>query len=539
MDKALDMGQTSAVGSLQLFLGRSISTIILAVGTIILGIFISQSDYGLYTVALVPASTFLLFQDWGMSNALVRFIAKNKAVNDYAEQRNTMVAGLIFEVITGVILTIVCVLFANFIGSTVFGRPESVFLIVITSITIISTAVGTGATNIFVGLERMKLVSYATFVQAIVYTSTVPALVYFGYGALGAVIGFTLSTIASAIAQLFFLYFLIFKKLPESVGYKLEISRTMKYMLKFGIPLSIGGVVSGLSGPVYSFLMAAYVGNALIGNYKIATNFTVLLSFLTLPISTVLFPAFSKIDPKNEKNLLKTIFNSSVKYTVLLVVPATMAMIVLSNPLIGTIYGNKWAEAPLFLSATIVFKLLTLFGWNSMTSFFPAVGETKLVMNLNLVSLGISIASAFILVPPLGILGIIIGAQISVLPLTVLGLYFLWKRYGLMVDFRSSAKIFLASSIATVAAYLFILIFHVANWILLAAGATLFLAIYLISAPVIGAISQFDLVNLRTMFSGLGIVSKLLGIFLTIMERAIKITHLQLKAKKPTPDISG
>jgi hypothetical protein len=38
MDKATEMGKTSAVGSVHLFLGVSISTVVMAVGTVILGL---------------------------------------------------------------------------------------------------------------------------------------------------------------------------------------------------------------------------------------------------------------------------------------------------------------------------------------------------------------------------------------------------------------------------------------------------------------------------------------------------------------------
>ena len=65
LDKALNMGKTSALGSVQLFLGKMLSTIILAIGSIILTILISEGDYGLYIVALIPATTALLFQDLG------------------------------------------------------------------------------------------------------------------------------------------------------------------------------------------------------------------------------------------------------------------------------------------------------------------------------------------------------------------------------------------------------------------------------------------------------------------------------------------
>jgi stage V sporulation protein B len=522
MDRATEIGKTSATGSLQLFIGASFSTIILAIGTIILGLYISEGDYGLYTVALVPATTFLLFQDWGVSTALTRYCAKYRSTNEKEEQRKIIVAGLIFEVATGIALTVVSVLLANFIASTVYGKPESAFLIAVSSITILMSAIGTATGSIFVGFEQMKLSSGRGVISALTYTLIAPLLVFFGYGAMGAVIGFTVSSIINAAISVVLLYLFIFRKLPHSKTNNSSIYRTLKPLLKYGIPLSIGGILGGLSSPIYSFLMAHYISNVTIGNYKIATNFMTLLSLLVIPISTVLFPAFSKIDPKKEKDLLKTLFESSVKYTVLIVIPATLAMIVLSKPLIGTIYGSKWPDAWFFLALSAVYNLLVLIGWRSMNALLPAVGETKLLMNLSLLGLGVSIPLAFFLIPTLGILGLIIGSQLSGLPVMFIGLYLSWKRYGVKADFYSSAKILFASALAAITVYTFLVFFTAAYWILLVVGTVLFLVVYIISAPLVGAVNQIDVNNLRTMFSSLGIVSKLLEIPLKIIEKILK-----------------
>ncbi len=138
---------------------------------------------------------------------------------------------------------------------------------------------------------------------------------------------------------------------------------------------------------------------------------------------------------------------------------------------------------------------------------------------------------AFLLVPSLGIIGIIIGLPVAALPSTFIGLYLIWKHYGAKADFGASAKILLASALATVTVYLFLIFFTAAYWVLLVAGSILFLAVYLISAPLVGAINQSDVNNLRTMFSGLGIISRLLEIPLKIIEKILKKRNSQVKTK--------
>ncbi len=523
MDKALEMGRTSTIGSLQLFLGTSVSTIIRAVGAIILGLFILDSDYGLYAIALIPATTLGLLQDWGMGSALTRYIAKHRATDEQVEQRKIVMAGLIFAIATGVILTVVSFLTANFFAVSVYNKPASAFLITLVSITLLSGAVSSAVASVFTGFEQMKLNSYLAVINALTYSLLSASLVYFGYGALGAIIGFTAASVGQGVLSIVFVHNFILKRLPPLKTTRFDIVQTLKTLLRYGVPLGIGNIISNLGSPIFSTFMAAYISEAMIGNYKIATNFTILLTFLTVPINTVLFPTFSKLDAKNDSDLLKTVYASSVKYTNLLLIPAVMAMVVLAQPLIGTLYGDKWSFSPLFLSLTVIFYLLSLTGLRSMGSLLYAMGETKLLMAQSVLSLLLAIPIAFLLIPPLGVIGVIIGLPIASLPSSFIGIYFVWKRFGAKADFIVSLKILLASLCSTGCVYALLTYFSASSLVLLVVGATLFLLIYLVAAPVFGALNHGDIVNFRAMFSGLGIVSRLLEIPLKFIDRMLLV----------------
>ena len=517
------MGKVSATGSFQLFIGKVLSTLILALGSIIVGIFILESDYGLYAIALIPATTVLLFQDWGTSSALIKYCASLRATNKEGELRRTIVAGLTFNVATGIALTILSLLIASFIASAIFSKPESAYLITIASINILFTALFTASQSIFIGFERMKLSTITLIIQATVHGLLSPLLVYLGYGALGAITGYTVAYVASGIIAVALLYFAIFKKLkPERIR-KANILQTLKPMLSYGIPLAIATIISGGLAQFYSFIMAASVSTAMIGNFRIATNFAVLLTFFMAPISTVLFPAFSKLNPRNEPHLLKTIFTASVKYTALFLAPATMALMVLSQPIISTIYGEKWLSAPFLLTLYVITNLFTILGTTSKNNLLTALGETKMLMKLNVLTLSIGVPLAFLVIPSFGIPGLIAVTITAGIPSMIIGLHWIWKRYGTKAELRNSAKIFLASALAATTTYLFLNIFTAAAWIMLTVGVTLFLLIYLLTAPLIGAINQTDIDNLRAMFSGLGIISKLLEIPLTLVEKPLQL----------------
>ena len=522
MGKALEIGKTSATGSFQLFVGVAVSTVIMAVSTIILARLMSPEEYGLYSVALIPSYMIILFRDWGVNSAVIKYSATLKAQSKQEDLRETIKAGILFETATGIALTFISILLSSFIATTIFNRPESSLLIAITSTTILSGALLTASQSSFVGLEKMELNSLTTISQAIAKSVISPILVIIGYSTLGAVLGYTISTIAAAALGLATLYLMVYRDLKAKNSQKTNLQETLRRMLLFGIPLSVSSILGGFLAQFYAFLMAIYCSDALIGNYQIAAQFAVILTFFTIPISTVLFPVFSRIDSQNEHELLQAVYAASIKYTAIFLVPATMAMMVLSQPMINTLFGQKWIHAPFFLTLYVIINLFAIVGNLSMGGLLAGLGETKTLMKLSLITLTIGIPIALLLIPSINIVGLILTSMLAGIPSMLLGLYWVWKRYNAKVELKSSMKILMASAIAATITYLILNFVAFEDWIELTFGVTVFLSTYLVVAPSIGAISTSDIQNLKTMFSDLRIISKLLNIPLNIMEKLTK-----------------
>ncbi len=514
------MGKTSAAGSFQLLIGVASSTVIMSVGTIILIRLLSPSEYGLYSVALLPAATLNLFRDWGVNSAMTKYVANSRILDRSEDIRDVIAAGLIFEVAAGLALFLLSLLMASFVAS-VLNRPESASYIAIISTTIVAGSLISAAQSSFVGFERMELNSFMIICQAIVKTIVGPILVLLGYGVLGAVVGYTLSFAVSGIIGVLILYFMLFKPLGRLRTNASNIVKTLKKMLEYGIPLSMNIVLGGILAQLYGFIMASFASDAMIGDYQAAINFSVLLTFFSIPIATTLFPAFAKLDSRNDHELIKTVFSSSVKYTAVLLVPATTAVIVLSGPMISMLYGEKYVYAPLFLSVYVLSNLFTVLGSLSLGSLLSGLGEAKFIMKQSALTLVIGVPLGFFLIPRIGVMGLVVANILCGLPSMFWGLQWVSKRYEAKADLQSSAKILLASTVAAAAAYL-TASFGVANWTKLLIGITVFLPIYLLTAPLIGAVNQTDVSNIRAMFSSMGPISKMINVPLNVVERALR-----------------
>ncbi len=546
MDKALEMGKSSATGSFHLLIGVAGSTIIMAIGTLVLAALLPVEGVGLYGMALIPASIINFFRDWGVNSALTQQIASLRAAGKQSEIHDVIVSGIIFEIISGAVLSVVC--FAVAWPLALILSPENVaslsVYISVLSLSIFAGAITAAAGGIFVGFERMKLNSYVQILQAIVKTALGPLLIVVGFGVLGAVYATLSSYLAGAIIAGIIVYFSLFRPLRKCKVGKCDVKKTLKPMVQFGLPLTVANIVVGVLPQVFAFTMAVYAGDWMMGNYYAASYFSVLLTFVSIPISTALFPVFSKLNPANESNLTKMVFASSVKYTAVLLVPATMMLISLATPLVNTLFPKegilqslfvanaepKFPYAPLFLALSVIVNLFVLVGNISLATFQSGIGKTKQVMKQSLLSLAVGLPLAYLLVvyfasiggPSFAVIGGIIGSLIASTPGMVWGLDWIWKNYGAKADYSVSAKIFIASSIASVVTFLLVSSLSLPWIFTLIAGFFVFLMIFLIAAPLLGAVNRMDIENFRTMFSGLGAVSTILSVPLLFMRKICK-----------------
>lgn len=522
------MGKTSATGVFQMFVGVAISTIIMAIGTIILGRILSPDEFGLYGIVLLPSTMIALFRDWGINSAITRYIASFRASHREDKIHEFIVAALIFEVVSGLALSFLSLFLASFIASTIFHRPESASYIGIVSVSIVAGSLLAASLSGFTGFERMKLNSFTAICQAIAKTVLSSALVFLGYGVLGAVIGYTVSIIAAAIIGFATFYITLLRPLRKERT-KGSIFKTLRIMLAYGIPLSIGTTLAGILTQILSFIIVPLTSNAIYGNYTVAANFAVLLTFFTVPITTMLLPAFAKIDVQNEHDLVKNVFASSIKYTSILVVPATMILMVLSGPMIGTLFGEKYVYGPFFLTISVAGTLLAVVGSVSVSSFLSGLGETKMLMKQNVLTIIVGLPLGIYLIPTLGIVGLIMATIFAMAVGDFWMLHWIWRHYEATADFKSSIKILVASAIAAFASYLPTVFLTTADWIKLITGLGIFITVYVLSAPIIGAVSLTDINNLRAMLSGLGPLSKAIDLPLNLAE---KVAQAKLTSKR-------
>ncbi len=520
MSNAADIGKVSAKGGFNVLWGLIVSSIISAVGVVFIGRLLGSDAYGLYTIALTAPNLILIFRDWGVTYAMIRFTAKYRAEGRIDEVRSVIFSGLLFEFITGTVLCILSFALSDYIATSIFNRPVLAPLMQIASFYILASGLISAASAAFTGLERMALNSVMNICLSIIKTGLIIGLVLLGFGTSGAVIGLTTATFLAGLIGIVLL-FSIYRTLPKPFSFKLEVKEYLKEMLAYGIPLSIAVIIASFMAQYYAFLLPIYYvsDNSMIGNYGIAQTFIVLIGFFSTPITTMMFPAFSKLDHQKDKETLKQVYQFSVKYAALLVVPVVALIMALAEPGVSVLFGNTYAAAPLFLALLAIGYSYAAFGNLSTSNLINSQGHTNFILKTTILTACVGLPIGSVLVLNYGVIGLIITSLIEGLPSLAISLYWIRKHYGATVDWRSSAGILLSSAVAAAVTYGTISVVAFSSIVELVLGAAVFVVSIAAGLLLTRSISRSDVDNARLIVNGLGVVGRIVGRFLAFIER--------------------
>jgi len=477
----------------------------LAIGSIIIARLLGPENYGLYSLSLVVPLILSGLIDFGVNPALTRFSAKLRAEGKTQLATGMLKSGLLFKLILSIAMFTVCFTFSDIFATYILNRPGMGFLIKLASSLILFQIIYSTLNSAFIGLDKMEGSALIMNAQSIAKTALSPLLVVLGFSVAGALMGHIASYVIAALVGsiLFSKYYKVLGKASNN-----SFSSNLKTMLSYGFPLYLSALLALVLGQYQTIILAFFASNAEIGNFNIATNLSSLVNVLIFPLAA-LFPAFSKINRNNGE--LRHVFKLSVKYTALLIIPATVIVAILSRDIVYTLYGYTYGSAPFFLQLYILTFLYSGLGSIVLSYLLNGIGETKVVLKTSLINLLIFLPLAPALTIPYHVPGLIVATLVSSLLSLAYSLFIAVKKIHVSLDIKASLRIYLASLLSAIPTLIFLHLSPLNNLHNLIIGGSLFLFTYLTATPLLRAIGTGDIENLKLIFSRLKLVRLLLN----------------------------
>jgi len=440
------VAQDSARGSFFLISGTALATVILAIGTITVTNLLGPEQYGEYVLALTIPSLLVLFTDLGINLGITKFTATLNAKGETRRVKRIIQISLLLKAIVGTALFLVSYMFADQFAA-LQSRPELAFYIRVGSFSILFQAIFATAASAFVGLDKTEYQAITTNIQATAKTALSIALVLAGYGVVGATLGYTTSNLAGAISGTALLFLILRRKQGLDKGYQFrdEIGNLMRY----GLPLYISLLFTSFIPPYQNLILGQFVATAEVGNYKAAANFGTLLATISIPISTMLLPAFAKLDSSTEGKI-KTFFKLANKYTTALIIPLMALLIVFSSEIIKIVYGPTFQTAPMYLALYCLIYLLLGIGYLTLSCFYNGLGQTATTLRINVIAFVTILFLSPVATMFYGVAGLIAAWLTGTTAGNIYSVYVAKKRFKLDFDTGSLIKIYLVSAMSVI-----------------------------------------------------------------------------------------
>jgi O-antigen/teichoic acid export membrane protein len=489
-DELTRVTEESARGGFFLISGTAIATVVMAVASILIARFLGPELYGQYTLALVVPQLLFLFTDLGINQGITKFTASFRVKNETTRIRRVIKYGLMLRAFTGIAIFAINYALADSFASILLQRPDLAFYIRIAAISILFQVIFTTANSAFVGLDKTEFSALTTNIQAIAKATVSIGLVLLGFSVAGAITGYVIGYFVAAIAGIAILLIVVREKINEQHGG--NVSNDLKIIIRYGAPLYISILLTGFI-PIYqNVVLAIFTTDADIGNYKAAVNFISLMTVLTVPITTALLPAFSKLNSSSAQKL-RTFYKLANKYTTIIIIPVTFLLIIFSKEIVQIIYGSTYGSASLFLTTYCLLYLLVGLGYLVLPSLYNGLGETKTTLRMSLITFIILAVLSPILTKTYSVQGLIAAFLVASAVSTLYGLQVARKNLQVKLATGELLKIYLNSAASSIPALIVLYFWNSPQLLKTIIGGVAYLFLYTTLTPVTRTVTLIEI----------------------------------------------
>ena len=442
------------------------------------------ADYGVWVQLNVTIGLMSIIVVMGLpSYSMVRFLAGEK--NKRRIQDGFYSIALLILVVSLLISSIIFI-FSGQISQLLFAG--NVLIVKILSFILIFSSLNFLFQYFFITFQQIKRYSILLSSKAIMSILFVSSFVLLGKGIVGASVGLLLNEI------IFFLIYFSF--IFSEIGIIIPKFTELKEYLHLSIPTIPATLSYWVVDSSDRYLIGILLGVTAVSYYSPGYVLGAIVGMLSVPITSILTAALSKSYNEKKKNEVKDLLEYSIKYYLIIGIPATIGLSVLSKPLLTILSTTEIAINGYLITSFVAVGFLLLGLNNIIFNIIILKKKTKIIGITWIIAALLNLALNLIFIPILGILGAAIATLIAYsLPFIVLTSYSL-RFVKLNVNYSSIFKIIL-SSVPIIFTYL---LWEPSNILEVLLFILVNVVIYLILLLLLKVISNQELSFIRGLF---------------------------------------
>ena len=413
----------------------------------------------------------------GPSMGFVRFLSSETETKIIKEAVYSI---LFFVTVSGLLASLLLYIFAEPLATFGFKDPEATYFIQAGSFLILLNVIESVSLIYFRVFRQIKRFSYLTLFETFAKLFFILVLLKMGYGLLG-VIAATL-----LVQSLIFLISLL--TIISQIGFVIPRFTYMKEYLQFSLPLTPTALIRWVTESSDRYLVTYFLGLGSVGVYSAACSIGNLIQLLVSPLQLILLPEISKLFDENKIDQVRTYMSHSLRYFLLITIPAVFGISALAKPLLGVFttqdFLSGWFVIPIIAFSGLLAGIFQIF-----VNIMFLVKETKSITYINIVAAASNVLLNLLLIPSIGIGGAALSTLISYFLMIVFCIHVSMKHFVFDFYFYDIVK----STFSSLAMYLFVSHFIISNVYELFGIAGMGVFVYIFLMFIIGGFSKREI----------------------------------------------
>ncbi|HPY08415.1 MAG: flippase [Patescibacteria group bacterium] len=358
--------------------------------------YLGPENLGNYYFALSFTTIFAIFIDLGVSNVIIREIAKNQ------EKAGRLLGNILtLKIPLAILSALAAVILINIFDYD----PLVKTLVYISCFSMVLDSFTLSFYSTIRGFHNLKYESISSVVFQLI-------VLVFGYGALlmgGGLIAAMLALVLASLYNFIYSFWVTVKKIKVNV--RLAFDKTLiKQIALITWPFALYAIFQRLYTYFDTVLISYFAGNEQVGLYQIAFKIVFALQFLPLAFTASLYPALSSYWQNNREQLAIS-FERALNYLTIISLPIIVGIYLLADKIILLFKaGYDGAILPLQIAIIALFFIFVNYPIGSLLNACDR--QLRNTINIGIVALA-SIVLNFIFIPRLQAVGASIVMLIS------------------------------------------------------------------------------------------------------------------------------
>lgn len=355
---------------------------------------------GQYVLVLLLPTMLTTFLNFGISPAIVYHLGSN-AVSIKNAVRTLFKFWIVISLLG---LAIGCVVVYFWGDQFLPGVPPSLLAIglLIYPIALLQTFL----LSLLQGKQDFRSYNLAVIVSPVItLTLAIPFVLFFHWGAIGAITAYTFGQITGIIT----IWRAVSRNIANDHSHG-ETGNFARQLLGYGWRSHLGNIVGFLNYRVDTILLNYFLAPAATGIYVVAVQIAEQLWMLSNAVSTVLLPRLSELENEEEKRRILTPFVN--RWVLLVSLVGALLLAILAKPLINIFLGSDYAPAAIALIWLLPGVVFLTFS-RILANDIAARGRPEFNTYTAIIAVVLNVFFNLLLIPVMGINGSALASTIS------------------------------------------------------------------------------------------------------------------------------